>query len=1330
MSDTLDSYQDASSTKEPNSADNYPDPSWFILDDLNREGSDFERSSLPPIVNISNYDNSDSNAESSFHGGSTSAAATNQKLGGADDPSLSRQDPLRSYSGPVPSMTPPIFDPSMWDSILGVNDSVPDTKQRSSNDGRLKSISEVTPSDSNGSTPAPINSINDGGSTNPTPIAFNASPPAFVASNNPGAVPSSITNPTTTAIPTTTVITSTSGTSTTSANNRVNQACATCRRKKVRCDGGQPSCQNCVNRRIPCTYLAMKKRGRPRKSQPRKDELDGANNAMGNPNSLSAGNGSSVHGYLPNDHQGGVGGGYHSRHYGFRHPSVSGIDGMGGTASLSDPNMVHYPGNNRALLHRDQSGRFFPYYQPHYNQQYHHGYQYSHNHSPHHQNFLSQQQQQQQSPYYSQPTSAHPYQSMPTISVPSSQNITITSTPFAYSQTQAVPSSVSSSIYGSSSTEAPSNYPNTGTTMRAYEHQLSPPVSYPQQRQQYAPHPTVGSMGSGQAGHIYAIADSGSGSASSNISGMNDYGVTGSNSGQAAHQHHHGFVATNTPHPFSPTWEFGSATPSEGAAVHSSQATVGARVGMDQVRSGDGTISPDYFSTFHPTTVTPRAVASGQSSQHPFILDVHSIGGGKDIGSDSKTLSNEVMLGSAADYISSSKAVYSSPAGLPQTKSKGFFSNTNNEDNTIFLQVHPRLIIHPDTVSAAMQSVTKYFSQVHPHYPTIHKATFMHQLANGTLNQFVWFSLRACMAHDTSSAFGPTVSSDTSSRQHITIGSEFFIGLASECLQAELSSPGICTIQGLILLSLSTFKDQKFQKSSIYWCQATRIALQLGYHLLDAPSKYQGAQTDVGWLHWNLQDINVNGSALGQGLFMEIQRRLWWTLFVGERFYSITEHLQTLINDRDIHVRLPCPMEVWDQPVFPNAHEKLPPISASVDLTKIMTNLVSHSETKSNPYLVPMLCYGHLMGEVAALHPVISSFIPQSAIPKEDGADSIDASATNQNLIDWRQKLHSLQLIVQNIECKLEAARVKFLELLRLHKCSSACVCEGFVDIQRMKLPTPSNFIGSGDSSDVSAQCGLSVYYFSLLVLIVSLRIHTYSQIFHLKHELTQRLSSQPGSTQQQQNQQIHLNPAFLQVLDLYTAELWQRCIRTADYISCLIHGEDPSIPRPFAENALLPKEPPGLQTSQFSKQTVSSIENLAEMISLQVNVNNNSRNSNNGVTTSKAMSPQPYFSNNRQLIDPTASSSTNTQSNNQQSSSSITTYDHHNSQKIAIPGSSPRKLAFHHSLPHSLQLCVRIYINQLRMYQHSSSSVSGDTHDEAKSQLLRHDEEDEKHDR
>ncbi|KAJ1734991.1 hypothetical protein LPJ61_000778, partial [Coemansia biformis] len=44
---------------------------------------------------------------------------------------------------------------------------------------------------------------------------------------------------------------------------RLNQACLLCRRKKIRCDSGHPSCSNCQRRGIQCIYPEVRKRGRP-----------------------------------------------------------------------------------------------------------------------------------------------------------------------------------------------------------------------------------------------------------------------------------------------------------------------------------------------------------------------------------------------------------------------------------------------------------------------------------------------------------------------------------------------------------------------------------------------------------------------------------------------------------------------------------------------------------------------------------------------------------------------------------------------------------------------------------------------------------------------------------------------------------------------------------------------------------------------------------------------------------------------------------------------------------------------------------------------------------
>ncbi|RUS22560.1 fungal-specific transcription factor domain-containing protein [Endogone sp. FLAS-F59071] len=45
---------------------------------------------------------------------------------------------------------------------------------------------------------------------------------------------------------------------------RLTQACDICRKKKIKCDGGKPSCANCVRLQLACTYLPSNKKRGPR----------------------------------------------------------------------------------------------------------------------------------------------------------------------------------------------------------------------------------------------------------------------------------------------------------------------------------------------------------------------------------------------------------------------------------------------------------------------------------------------------------------------------------------------------------------------------------------------------------------------------------------------------------------------------------------------------------------------------------------------------------------------------------------------------------------------------------------------------------------------------------------------------------------------------------------------------------------------------------------------------------------------------------------------------------------------------------------------------------
>ncbi|KAF2109258.1 hypothetical protein BDV96DRAFT_503041 [Lophiotrema nucula] len=44
-----------------------------------------------------------------------------------------------------------------------------------------------------------------------------------------------------------------------SSRQRVQRACLNCRSRKIKCNGGQPRCQNCLDNPSPCVYITSRK---------------------------------------------------------------------------------------------------------------------------------------------------------------------------------------------------------------------------------------------------------------------------------------------------------------------------------------------------------------------------------------------------------------------------------------------------------------------------------------------------------------------------------------------------------------------------------------------------------------------------------------------------------------------------------------------------------------------------------------------------------------------------------------------------------------------------------------------------------------------------------------------------------------------------------------------------------------------------------------------------------------------------------------------------------------------------------------------------------------
>ncbi|KAK9727638.1 hypothetical protein K7432_001672 [Basidiobolus ranarum] len=68
---------------------------------------------------------------------------------------------------------------------------------------------------------------------------------------------------------------------------RLTQACDTCRKKKVKCDGNRPSCSNCIRLKVPCTYLPTAKKRGPRQGQSERLEQSNGTAASESPNFMN-----------------------------------------------------------------------------------------------------------------------------------------------------------------------------------------------------------------------------------------------------------------------------------------------------------------------------------------------------------------------------------------------------------------------------------------------------------------------------------------------------------------------------------------------------------------------------------------------------------------------------------------------------------------------------------------------------------------------------------------------------------------------------------------------------------------------------------------------------------------------------------------------------------------------------------------------------------------------------------------------------------------------------------------------------------------------------------
>ncbi|KAJ2338621.1 hypothetical protein GGF43_006836, partial [Coemansia sp. RSA 2618] len=303
---------------------------------------------------------------------------------------------------------------------------------------------------------------------------------------------------------------------------------------------------------------------------------------------------------------------------------------------------------------------------------------------------------------------------------------------------------------------------------------------------------------------------------------------------------------------------------------------------------------------------------------------------------------------------------------------------------TLAAPIHESLLRIERRAELSGKAVHNYFCYFHQQCPIIHKPTFLQHISDGSVNRFVWLSMRALASRT-------LLHTNTLSAEEVLIEEEYFATKAQAALSDELKKPSVEVVQGLALLSLYIFGTPRWQEASMYWCKATRLAQLMDFHVIDAPSGAiatkmhfgiferpkpgNAHKTDLALIPGDFSGQHIPMAQALTPLEAELRRRLWWILFTNERFCAIAERLPTMVNEARMFVHFPCSAHDWDSPEFTyRAPERVPRYQREgymrVDLGSEMCGLTLGQELRrrkeDNLYMISEIEYGFSMSHLVA----------------------------------------------------------------------------------------------------------------------------------------------------------------------------------------------------------------------------------------------------------------------------------------------------------------------------------------------------------------------------
>ncbi|KAJ2813852.1 hypothetical protein H4S07_000366 [Coemansia furcata] len=493
--------------------------------------------------------------------------------------------------------------------------------------------------------------------------------------------------------------------------------------------------------------------------------------------------------------------------------------------------------------------------------------------------------------------------------------------------------------------------------------------------------------------------------------------------------------------------------------------------------------------------------------------------------------------------------VLAKAASHPET-ARAEYDNSRVHDTLVLLERQPEL---------AGRALHGYFSYIHHQCPIIHRPTFLRSVADGSVNHFVWFALRALAART-------LLHMRVASGAEVAVEEEYFAGKAHEALSSELSRPSIEVVQGLALLSLYIFGTARWHEASMYWCKATRLAQLLECHVIDAPTRAIATKMHFGIFEppkrgtTHRDDLAlIPGDFSGQHvplaqaltpLEAELRRRLWWILFTNERFCAIAERLPTMVNESRMFVHFPCSASEWDRAEFDyQAPPRVPrylregcaragsSAPSGLALGPEMTRRKS-----DNLYFMSEIEYGFAMSHlVAFLADMGTLFRPSSPY----GNDYVPMFSQ----MTWTARMATLRANVERVERIFDGVRQDIL--------------------RRLATPEPANKWEPTAASaaavhsnprhpDTDASTAIEIphlHQLTMLILYSVLNIHLYRMVFQIHYELS---SSLPAVSDGRCQDDVDLMTAF----DQYVKDLWLRTTAAAQVVSCILRGEHPGVPK------------------------------------------------------------------------------------------------------------------------------------------------------------------------